>query len=104
MAESYEQCDRQYTNDINRVRHHLSSTRTVTTLEECSRLLSSAQTSAEQMEQWGRSVNDTRKIREAQRRLQQEVIPLTREVSRAKREMTERMGRDELFAGANSRR
>lgn len=88
----------EYNAHLSRIRSFLAgTTRNVTTLTECERLLNQAKTCATAMQGLAEVQGDAVRTREAQQMLQRDVAPLQKEVQRA---LTE-MGRNELFVGAS---
>lgn len=83
MAESYEEFESEYDNNLSRVRAFLSSTRSISTLQESERLLREARRCATAMQGLAEVEGDAAKVQESKRRMEQEVRPLAEEVARA---------------------
>jgi len=83
MAESYEDFESEYDTNLSRVRAFLSSTRSISTLQESERLLREARRCATAMQGLAEVEGDAAKVQESKRRMEQEVRPLAEEVVRA---------------------
>mmetsp|Transcript_6998 Transcript_6998/g.12561 ORF Transcript_6998/g.12561 Transcript_6998/m.12561 type:complete len:198 (+) Transcript_6998:498-1091(+) len=80
---------------MSRIRTFLASTRSLSTLKECDRLWREARRCALAMKSL--AGDDTMKIRDAQNKLDRDVGPIGREITRA---LDEKQGRDFLMEGA----
>ncbi|KAL3906457.1 MAG: hypothetical protein SGARI_004000 [Bacillariaceae sp.] len=103
MSESYEDYEREYNASF-----FLAGTRSRVTLQECDRLLTQAKQHATAMQGLAEVEGNQLKIREAQQRLERDVAPLAKEVSRALQETAGSGGdangaREELFYQAPGR-
>ena len=78
-------CDvQEYNACLSRIRSFLAaSTRSRTTLQECERLLAQAKQHATAMQGLAEVEGNPMKIREASQKIERDVLPLSREVSRA---------------------
>mmetsp|Transcript_2834 Transcript_2834/g.4522 ORF Transcript_2834/g.4522 Transcript_2834/m.4522 type:complete len:209 (+) Transcript_2834:45-671(+) len=103
MTESYEDYEREYNASLSRIRSFLAGTRSRVTLQECERLLGQAKKHATAMQGLAEVEGNPMKIKEAQQRLERDVAPLAREVSRALQESGGGGGREELFYQAPGR-
>lgn len=83
MVESYEDFQSEYDTNLSRVRAFLSSTRSISTLQESERLLREARRCATAMQGLAEVEGDAAKVQESKRRMEQEVRPLAEEVARA---------------------
>ena len=83
MAESYEDFEKEYDTNLSRVRSFLSSTRSISTLQESERLLREARRCATAMQGLAEVEGDAAKVQVSKRRMEQEVRPLAEEVARA---------------------
>jgi hypothetical protein len=99
MSESYEDYEREYNASLSRIRSFLAGTRSRVTLQECDRLLGQAKKHATAMQGLAEVEGNQMKIKEAQQRLERDITPLAKEVSRALQESSA-AGREELFAQA----
>mmetsp|Transcript_14299 Transcript_14299/g.29117 ORF Transcript_14299/g.29117 Transcript_14299/m.29117 type:complete len:136 (-) Transcript_14299:879-1286(-) len=101
MAESYEDYEQEYNACLSRIRSFLAaSTRSVTTLKECERLLNQAKQHATAMQGLAEVEGNPMKIREASQKIERDIIPLSREVARALGNNSNNNtvgGREELF-------
>merc|ERR1712151_622180 len=89
---------------LSRVRAFLASTRSLSTLNECQRLLTDAKKCAHAMLGLAEVSNDNIKIQKAKRCLEQEIEPLSMEVSRSlaeKNSNTAVSSKQDLFNGAD---
>jgi len=97
MSESYEDYEREYNACLSRIRSFLAaSNRSRTTLQECERLLGQARQHATAMQGLAEVEGNPMKIREASQKIERDIIPLSREVSRALSGGNDG-GREELF-------
>ena len=102
MSESYEDYEREYNASLSRIRSFLAGTRSRVTLQECDRLLGQAKKHATAMQGLAEVEGNQMKIKEAQQRLERDITPLAKEVSRALQESSATSGREELFAQAGN--
>lgn len=106
MNVDYTVYEQEYDRYLSRVRSFLSSNaRSLTTLRECERLLNEARRCTDAMEQIATESGDTFKVKETQRRVEQDIMPLLQEVDRAVKEresggfQQHQQQRNELFSG-----
>mmetsp|Transcript_52794 Transcript_52794/g.127998 ORF Transcript_52794/g.127998 Transcript_52794/m.127998 type:complete len:213 (+) Transcript_52794:316-954(+) len=98
MTETYEDYEREYNANLSRIRSFLAGTRSTVTLRECERLLSQAKKSATAMQGLAEVEGNQMKIREATQRIERDIAPLSKEVSRALQGGDNNNGgREELF-------
>lgn len=106
MAESYEDYELEYNACLSRIRSFLaSSNRSITTLQECERLLGQARQHATAMQGLAEVEGNAMKIKEASQKILRDIGPLTKEVVRSLNNggdcgSTGTGGREELFAQA----
>jgi len=86
MSYSYEDYEREYSSNLLKVRSFLSSTRSLSSLQECDRLLSEAKRAAISMQGLAEVEGNAFKVGEAKNRIQREVLPLVQEVQNAVRQ------------------
>eukprot|EP00540_Astrosyne_radiata_P008257 CAMPEP_0116849678 /NCGR_PEP_ID=MMETSP0418-20121206/15711_1 /TAXON_ID=1158023 /ORGANISM="Astrosyne radiata, Strain 13vi08-1A" /LENGTH=235 /DNA_ID=CAMNT_0004481437 /DNA_START=19 /DNA_END=727 /DNA_ORIENTATION=+ len=82
MSRSYEEYDTEYQSYLSRIRSFLASTRSQSTLKECERLLGEARKCVTAMQGLAEVEGDQFKVEEAQKRLEQDIAPLQKEVTR----------------------
>eukprot|EP00565_Helicotheca_tamesis_P003957 CAMPEP_0185729434 /NCGR_PEP_ID=MMETSP1171-20130828/5714_1 /TAXON_ID=374046 /ORGANISM="Helicotheca tamensis, Strain CCMP826" /LENGTH=223 /DNA_ID=CAMNT_0028398271 /DNA_START=32 /DNA_END=703 /DNA_ORIENTATION=- len=108
MSESYEDYEREYNTYLSRIRSFLASTRSVSTLKECERLLREAKRCAHAMQGLAELEGDTLKIAEARGHITRDINPLSKEVSKALARkqggggFREEQDREELFGSRSS--
>jgi hypothetical protein len=87
---------KEYNANLSRIRSFLAGTRSRVTLQECDRLLTQAKQSASAMQGLAEVEGNPMKIREASQRIDRDIAPLAKEVTRALQESSNG-GREELF-------
>mmetsp|Transcript_52796 Transcript_52796/g.128005 ORF Transcript_52796/g.128005 Transcript_52796/m.128005 type:complete len:214 (+) Transcript_52796:147-788(+) len=99
MTETYEDYEREYNANLSRIRSFLAGTRSTVTLRECERLLAQAKKNATAMQGLAEVEGNQMKIREATQRIERDITPLSKEVSRALQGGGDSNsgGREELF-------
>jgi len=101
---SYDDFEKEYDQILSRIRAFLASTRSISTLNECQRLITDAKRCAHAMLGLAEVSNDNIKIQKAKRCLEQEIEPLSNEVSRClaeKNSNTVVSSKKDLFNGAD---
>lgn len=84
MAESYEDYEREYNACLSRIRSFLTpGARSITTLQECDRLLNQARQHATAMQGLAEVEGNPMKIKQASQNIERDIGPLSKEVARA---------------------
>lgn len=99
MPKSYEDYEREYEESLSKIRAHLASTRSISTMNECDRLLSSAKSHAHALVGLAEISGDADKIRKANDRLTKELGPLGKEIARG---LEEKRSGKSSFGGGGS--
>lgn len=86
MSYSYEDYEDTYNSNLNKVRSFLASTRSISSLRECDRLLSEARRAAVSMQGLAEVEGNSFKAEESKNKIQREVAPLLQEVDNALRQ------------------
>lgn len=94
MSKQHEDYEQEYNACMNRIRSFLASSRSVSALNECDRLLSTAKDCAHAMQALAEVDGDPLKIEASKRRLKEEISPLSKEISRS---INESFSRETLF-------